>query len=90
LDGAGNLLINFKQGTIKESPPIAWQIKDNKKHPINVTYHLFSNHALGFKVDHFDPAYPLIIDPSLTWNTFLGGNVYDGGNGVILDNSGNI
>ena len=33
---------------------------------------------------------PLIIDPTLTWNAFLGGTAEDRGYGIAVDAGGNV
>jgi len=46
---------------------------------------------VGFDLGTYDPAYVLTIDPSLMWNTFLGGSGGDDeGNAIAMDGSGNI
>jgi len=48
-------------------------------------------HALSFTPPgSYNPRYALMIDPSLVWNTFLGGSGDDRGNSVAVDGSGNI
>ncbi|WP_303803105.1 SBBP repeat-containing protein, partial [Alicyclobacillus macrosporangiidus] len=43
----------------------------------------------GFQVGHdFDPCYPLIIDPTLVYSTYLGGSGIDQGLGIAVDSSG--
>lgn len=46
--------------------------------------------AIGFTLPNYDHSQPLIIDPVVTFSTFLGGNTDDGANGVALDPLGNI
>jgi hypothetical protein len=38
----------------------------------------------------YNPAQPLFIDPTLTWNTFLGGSDSDDSNAIVVDASGNV
>jgi hypothetical protein len=45
---------------------------------------------VGFSLGDYDPAYPLTIDPSLTWHTFLGGSGNDGSYSIAVDGSGNV
>jgi len=43
----------------------------------------------GFQVGSYNRRYPLIIDPFLTYSTFLGGSNSDYGEDIAVDNSGN-
>ncbi len=43
-----------------------------------------------FALGKYDPRHALTIDPSVTWNTFLGESTDDWGRAIALDGSGNI
>jgi hypothetical protein len=43
----------------------------------------------GFAVATYDPTQPLIIDPVLSYSTYLGGTGYDYANSIAVDSSGN-
>jgi hypothetical protein len=45
---------------------------------------------VGFSLGAYNPAYPLTIDPDLTWHTFLGGSNRDYGHSIAVDGSGNV
>jgi uncharacterized repeat protein (TIGR01451 family) len=45
--------------------------------------------TVGFRVAAYDPAAPLIIDPILSYSTFLGGSGIDEGHSIAVDSSGN-
>ena len=44
----------------------------------------------GFTVGRYDKGKDLVIDPSLVWATYFGGNGQDQGTAVTTDNSGNV
>ena len=46
--------------------------------------------AIGFAAVNVDPGLPLVIDPVLSWSTFLGGSGSDFGMGIAVDSTGNI
>ena len=46
--------------------------------------------VFGFEVAAYDRQHPLIIDPVLSYSTYLGGSGFDGGYGVALDSAGYI
>ncbi|MEX2621776.1 MAG: ELWxxDGT repeat protein, partial [Egibacteraceae bacterium] len=45
---------------------------------------------VGFTVGDYDPAYPLVIDPTLDYATFLGGSGYDGISDIVTDGNGDV
>ena len=90
LDAQGNLVIAFERGTMTESTPVAWQDIDGHRTMVPVSYVLRGNHVVGFAVGAYDHREPLVIDPTLTWTTFLGGSGADNCFGVAVDSSGNI
>ena len=83
LDGAkglklskdGEIIIQAGLGDLKLSKPIAWQEKDGKKLPVEVSYKLIDKNRYSFVVAKADPSLPIVIDPILQ-STYLGG-VYD-------------
>jgi hypothetical protein len=90
VDESGNLTISFSTGEIRESRPVAWQEIKGKRVPVDVAYRIIGEQEVGFKAGLYDPRYPLVIDPVLTWNTFLGGSGWDEGYAIAVDTSGNV
>ncbi len=90
LNSKGNLTINYGTGSMQESAPIAWQEIEGKKVPVQVKFILRGRHTVGFAASGYNPRYSLVIDPDLTWNTFLGGSGTDYCYAVALDGSGNV
>ncbi|MBN1690124.1 MAG: SBBP repeat-containing protein [Dehalococcoidia bacterium] len=90
LDSQGNLVISFDNGTMVESAPIAWQEIEGSKQAVDSSYIIYNKHEIGFALSGCQPGIPVVIDPVLTWNTFLGGNLGDSGNAIAVDAMGNI
>ncbi len=89
-DKSGNLVLGFETGNMVESAPVAWQEIDGKRVPVDVSFTISDKKQVGFHVSAYDPAWPLIIDPTLTWNTFLGGAGADTGSSIAVDAAGNV
>jgi muconolactone delta-isomerase len=68
----GEIIIQTGLGELKLSKPIAWQEKDGKKLPVDVSYKLIGKNRYSFKVAKADPSLPIMIDPILQ-STYLGG-----------------
>ncbi|MBF0527700.1 MAG: Ig-like domain-containing protein [Deltaproteobacteria bacterium] len=86
----GQLLVDFPFGQMVESPPVAWQEINGRRAPVKAAFKIRGEREVGFEVAGCHPDFPLIIDPILTWNTFLGGNADDYINSLVLDSAGNI
>jgi uncharacterized repeat protein (TIGR02543 family) len=69
----GEITIKTGLGELKLSKPIAWQEKDGKKLPVEVSYKLIGKNRYSFEVAKADPSLPIVIDPILQ-STYLGGS----------------
>jgi hypothetical protein len=86
----GALRIAFETGFMTASAPIAWQEIDGKRTPVDVSFNTFSETEIGFAIGAYDPAHSLFIDPTLTWNTFMGSSSDDYGYGIVVDTNENV
>lgn len=73
-----------------EEAPVAWQQIDGRRILVDVRYHLFQDHSVGFDLGAYDARYPLTIDPTLVFSTYLGGSDDDVVSGVAVDVAGNV
>ncbi len=89
LDGQGNLVIAFDKGNIVESAPVAWQELKGQRTTIKANYVIYGEQEVGFALAGYQPGIPVVIDPVLTWLTFLGGSFSDNGYGIAVDGAGN-
>lgn len=88
---SGDLLATLPGGaTVREQAPLAWQEIDGRQMPVAARFQLDANGEASFALDAYDPALPLVIDPTLTVSSFLGGGSADYGRGVAVDGQGNI
>jgi hypothetical protein len=53
------------------------------------TFVLANDNEVAFRVAGYDPKRTLVIDPVLSYSTFLGGSDEDLGSGIAVDSSGN-
>lgn len=88
----GGLLAHLAGGTLRISRPIAYQEIEGQRIEIDVAYAPMTDGRYRFDLADYDPTQELIIDPELTWSTYLGG---PGGAGteqadsIAVDASGN-
>ncbi|HTC78444.1 MAG TPA: SBBP repeat-containing protein, partial [Terriglobales bacterium] len=86
----GSLRVSFQTSTLNESAPQAWQERDGKRVPVRIAFAPRGNAELTFAVGEYNRGEPLFIDPTLTWNTFLGGAGIDEAFGFAVDVVGNF
>lgn len=86
IDTRGNLVLTTEAGSLEMLAPIAFQESQN----IESKYRLASDSRVGFELGPYDPEKPLIIDPQISYGSFLGGATFDNANDVAVDNKGNF
>ena len=89
LDATGNLLVHHALGTLTDLSPIAYQEINGGRKPVGCAYRLFGSFELGFELTgNYLEDIPLIIDPILTYASYLGGSLSDIGRGIAVDTEG--
>jgi hypothetical protein len=89
IDAQGNPVLTLPGGEFVQPRPFIYQEKGNSKVAISGRYIMLGAHSVGFAIGGYDATWPLIIDPVLTYSTYLGGNNDDQGYGIAVDSSGN-
>jgi hypothetical protein len=92
VDGAtGDLQIALKNGErMTEQAPISWQTIQGERVMVPTRYQL-DGYTVRFDFpDGYDPNHPLVIDPTLLYSSYIGGNSSDSTTGVAVDTNGNI
>jgi len=84
----GSLLLRTPHGTLTQSRPLVYQDIDGHRRIVDARYRV-SGKSVGFALGDYDHSKPLIIDPVLSWSTYLGGSIEDFSYSVALDSSGN-
>ncbi len=89
---AGDLSTREESGGVR--PPLHQVqragVKPPQRHYIHARYVLKGDRQVGFEVAVYDPSKPLIIDPVLSYGTYLGGGAADLANAIAVDGSGNV
>ncbi|MBK9271519.1 MAG: DUF11 domain-containing protein [Saprospiraceae bacterium] len=70
----GELNVGLRFRDIKFNIPESYQVAETGKVPVNFAFKTDDNHV-SFKTNSkIDPQLPLVIDPTLSWGTFMDGN----------------
>src|SRR5438876_1216297 len=89
VDAQGDLVLHTAAGPIRLRKPVFYQEVKGVRKEIPGGYVIKDSHQVGFWVAAYDASRPLIIDPVLSYSTFLGGSGIDEGLGIAVDASGN-
>jgi photosystem II stability/assembly factor-like uncharacterized protein len=88
LDKTGNLLLALKHGEVRLNKPLIYQLtKEGERHEVKGAY-VISGKEIRFKVSAFDSTKPLVIDPVLSYSTFLGAGGNEHAFGIAVDSQG--
>ncbi len=89
----GDLVLTLGKGAgeVRFRTPVAYQQEagDQSKHLIAANYVVDSQNRVSFALGPYDHSKTLLIDPTLSYSTYLGGASNDYGTGIAVDNAGN-
>ncbi|MEP6538610.1 MAG: SBBP repeat-containing protein, partial [Bryobacteraceae bacterium] len=89
IDGDGRLVFRFESGELRDDAPEVHQLRGGRQVSVPCRYELHGNGSVGFALGPYDPSLELIIDPVLSYSTYLGGSGFDAITGIAVDSSGN-
>lgn len=89
LQDDGTLSLDFRNGRMTKSAPVAWQVVGGRRVPVDVAFEVCEQ-SVGFRVGDYDPRYPLVIIPIYYWHTFYGNGLRVYGRAITTDGDGNV
>lgn len=99
IEAAGDLILHIEGGEVRLHKPVVYQEINGGRQEIPSRYVLFpfppgegqgeGVQQIGFAIAAYDTSKPLIIDPVLSYSTYLGGSGVEEGQGIAVDSSGN-
>lgn len=85
----GDLIIKIDNGYLRKQKPLIYQEIDGHRELVTGNYIINKDKEIGFHAADYDITRPLIIDPVLSYSTYLGGNNDDFSRAIALDAQGN-
>lgn len=89
VDNAGNLVLSSTAGEVTLHQPVAYQNRNGNHNPVDAHFVLLAENQIGFQLGSYDHSREVVIDPSVSYATYLGGSAGDQGNAIAVDADGN-
>jgi hypothetical protein len=90
--GTGDLLVGRASDGIRFQKPVAYQLvsddRASQRREIESRFVLQSDNRVTFEVGAYDHGKSLVIDPTLGYSTYLGGNGNDLATAIAIDSTG--
>src|SRR5262249_21536878 len=95
IDGRGDLVVSAGGQTLRQHRPVVFQEVNSTPEEVSGQFVLLSSppsalstSRVGFQTGSYDPTRPLVIDPVLSYSTYLGGSDLEDGFGIAVDSQG--
>jgi gliding motility-associated-like protein len=85
----GKLQIATSVGLMTEMKPFAYQLQDGEMHEVDCRF-VIADGTVGFEVGDFNPTQTLVIDPEITFSTYIGSTASNFGFTATDDPDGNL
>ncbi|HEY6767793.1 MAG TPA: SBBP repeat-containing protein [Candidatus Sulfotelmatobacter sp.] len=86
---SGDLILTSAAGDLRLHKPIAYQENKGVRRPVDAGFVLHANNRVSFALGEYDHSRQLVIDPTLTYSTYVGGSLEDDANAIAVDSAGN-
>lgn len=73
LDAAGDLVLGTADGDVRLQSPVVYQQIADERRSVQARFKLLADGHVGFALGEYDHSRALVIDPVLTYSTFIGG-----------------
>ena len=84
----GDLLLQTAGGEVRQRKPLAYQEVGGERREVASRYVMQGKSRVGIEVREYDRAKRLVIDPVLSYSTYLGGSKGDVGTSIAVDAAG--
>jgi hypothetical protein len=89
VDPTGDLVLTVGENEVRLQQPRAYQLEGEQQREIPIHYRVHGQ-KVSFALGKYNRLQKLVIDPVLTYSTYLGGSGGDTAYGVVLDSSGDV
>ncbi len=91
VDEQGDLVLSRGGDRIRWKAPVIYQMKDGHRQLVSGRFEVDRHrHSVRFVVGRYDRGRELVIDPTLSYGSYLGGSGKDLSRGIGTDSAGNV
>jgi hypothetical protein len=87
-DESGNLIVSSGAGDVVLHKPVAYQQQSGARQPVDARFVLKADNQVRFELGSYDRSRELVIDPTVTYATYLGGSTEDDAYAIAFDSTG--
>ncbi len=84
----GDIVLKTDKGEVRQHKPRVWQEANGHRTEVDCRYVIAKSGDVGFVLSNYDQSAELIVDPIISYSTFLGGTALDIAGGIAVDASG--
>jgi hypothetical protein len=88
IDSGGDLILHVGSNQLRQHKPVVYQTIAGVRQEVPGRYRLEDGQRVTFVIGQYDRSHGLVIDPVLSYSTFLGGSRGDIGWAIAVDASG--
>jgi hypothetical protein len=88
LADSGELVLATAAGELRQSAPVVYQQDGHARRPVEGRFALRPDGTVGFALGSYDATRPLVIDPVLSYATYVGGSNMDHITDIAIDADG--
>ncbi len=88
IDARGDLILHVGSSELRQHKPVVYQIIAGKRHEVRARYQIQDSKTVFFALGKYDRWHTLVIDPVLSYSTYLGGSKGDVGWAIAVDAGG--
>jgi hypothetical protein len=90
VEAHGELVVHVATAELREQAPIAYQETDGVRRPIEAAYRVLPGNTVVFDLADYDITRPLVIDPVISYSTYLGGTAQSAVTALAVDPAGSL
>jgi len=90
VDAAGDLVVQASAAELREQAPVAYQEWGGARHPVRASFRIIHGISVAFDLGEYDASLPLVIDPVISYSTYLGGTTQSAVTALAVDAAGDL